>query len=293
MQLTWHSSSLVALLPRSHLSSQQNVRVRRAGFAFRQTFDRFQSRYKMLSKDTWPNSPSLSAQQACRAILSSLSASEGQQYQCGRTKIFIRQPMLLFTLEELRERKLHQLATMIQSRYRSYRARKYFRELREKSLGLFGRNKLRRRASVRRFFVGDYLRAANTPAVTKLLQKHKEVKSTVLFCDLVDKINRKGKSQRRVMLLTSQAVYNLNEGKLSLNRRIAISDVSACSVSPLADNFVVIHGNAKEYDTLLVAERKVRENPSATLLALLSLQTCSSNCFSPACFALLSARPSC
>ena len=34
----------------------ENVRVRRAGYAFRQSYNEFKTRYKMLSKETWPSS---------------------------------------------------------------------------------------------------------------------------------------------------------------------------------------------------------------------------------------------
>ena len=37
-----------------YLGLMENIRVRRAGFAFRMAYDRFLERYKMLSKLTWP-----------------------------------------------------------------------------------------------------------------------------------------------------------------------------------------------------------------------------------------------
>lgn len=238
-----------------YLGLLENVKVRRAGFAFRQTFPRFVARYKMLSPTTWPTSSHLEPMQACRAIMSAMSIAEGSQYQLGKTKIFIRQPVSLFTLEELRERKLQILATLIQKIYRSYRTRKFYRELRSQSLALFGRSKLRRKASVRRHYVGDYLGLAGNPIITKLLcAQHKE-KGTLLFSDEIDKINRKNKSQRRILLLTPTAIYNLAPGKYKCNRRIELKDVSGVSVSPLADNFVVLQV-AKEYDYVFVAERK-------------------------------------
>lgn len=251
-----------------YLGLLENVRVRRAGFAFRQEFARFVARYKMLSEKTWPSSTK-SAQEQCREILSTLNLVEGKQYQLGLTKIFIRQPISLFTLEELRERKLQLLATLIQKIYRSYRTRKYFREMREKSLGLFGRNKLRRRGSVRRFFVGDYLGLSGNPIISKMLSKYKEsgVKSSssgasvgssgsnILFVDTCEKINRKSKTQVRILLLTQNAIYNLGEGKYKENRRILVKDVTRISVSPYADNYVVIHV-AKEYDYVILLERK-------------------------------------
>ena len=39
-----------------YLGLLENVRVRRAGYAFRQSYNEFKTRYKMLSKETWPSS---------------------------------------------------------------------------------------------------------------------------------------------------------------------------------------------------------------------------------------------
>ena len=39
----------------SYLGLLENVRVRRAGFAFRQDYTRFLQRYKMIADQTWPN----------------------------------------------------------------------------------------------------------------------------------------------------------------------------------------------------------------------------------------------
>ena len=38
-----------------YLGLLENVKVRRAGFAFRQTFEQFVRRYKMLCPQTWPS----------------------------------------------------------------------------------------------------------------------------------------------------------------------------------------------------------------------------------------------
>jgi len=235
-----------------YLGLLENVRVRRAGFAFRQTFDRFLRRYKMLSPQTWPTWQG-DEMKGCRTILQSVNMAEGPQYQFGKSKVFIRHPVSLFSLEELRERKLHDIVVLIQKMYRSYRTRKYFMELREKSLGLFGRNKPRRRESIRRYYVGDYLGVAQNPDVQKLLHKHGD--RNILFADEVDKINKKYKVQRRVLLLSAKAVYNLGTGKYALNRRINIDRINKVSVSQKADNVFVLHVTG-EYDYVYAAERK-------------------------------------
>lgn len=38
-----------------YLGLMENLRVRRAGFAYRRVYERFLRRYKCLSKETWPN----------------------------------------------------------------------------------------------------------------------------------------------------------------------------------------------------------------------------------------------
>jgi myosin I len=243
-QLVLHQVKYLGLL--------ENVRVRRAGFAFRQTYDRFLRRYKMLSQETWPfwNGPT---EQGCELVLQGMGMTAGTQYQRGTTKIFIRQPVSLFTLEELRDRKLHDIATLIQKVFRAWRARKFFLELREKSLGVFGRHKLRRRISVRRYYIGDYLNASDNIKVRSILSKHGDQR--VVFMDEVDKINRKYKTQSRVLMLTDQAVYNLGHGNFSLKRRIPIADITAVSLSPKADSFIVLHVPSS-YDYVYVCERK-------------------------------------
>eukprot|EP00455_Lapot_gusevi_P016296 TRINITY_DN1837_c0_g1_i15.p1 TRINITY_DN1837_c0_g1~~TRINITY_DN1837_c0_g1_i15.p1 ORF type:complete len:865 (+),score=234.52 TRINITY_DN1837_c0_g1_i15:192-2597(+) len=182
-----------------------------------------------------------------------MNLQSGVQYQLGTTKVFVRKPVNLFALEELRERKLHDLATLIQTIYRAWKARKYFLELRQKALGIYQGRKQRRRASVRRYYVGDYLNAALSMPIQKILSAHRE--SRVMFLDEVDKMNRKWKVQRRALLLTDGAVYNLGTGKFKLNRRISIMSVASVSVSPLSDNFFVINVPS-EYDYVFISERK-------------------------------------
>ena len=131
-----------------YLGLCENVRVRRAGFAFRQPATLFVRRYKMLCPLTWPHSEEGATAFDDSAAILQMAGIGGQQYQFGKTKVFVRQAVTLFALEELRERKLHDLAAMIQSAYRAWKARKYFLELREKSLGVFSGRK-RRGGSIR------------------------------------------------------------------------------------------------------------------------------------------------
>lgn len=109
-----------------YLGLLENVRVRRAGFANRQTFQRFFNRYKMLCKQTWPswNGDLLSG---VKKILSAHNI-QSDQYRLGKTKIFIRDPKTLFYFEEKREIELPRIAIIIQTAIRGYMARNRFAE---------------------------------------------------------------------------------------------------------------------------------------------------------------------
>lgn len=88
-----------------YLGLLENVKVRRAGFAYRAEYARFLRRYKKLSSKTWgvgfewQGDP----REGCLAILGDLQMDQGQ-YQLGRTKMFIRHPETVFHLEEQLER---------------------------------------------------------------------------------------------------------------------------------------------------------------------------------------------
>ena len=95
-----------------YLGLLENVRVRRAGYAFRQSYNEFKQRYKMLSAETWPNSK-FSAKEATCHILKECKIDESE-FQKGISKIFIRNPRIIFKLEELRSVRLVEIVAKIQ-----------------------------------------------------------------------------------------------------------------------------------------------------------------------------------
>ncbi|XP_026523681.1 unconventional myosin-Ib [Notechis scutatus] len=107
-----------------YLGLLENVRVRRAGYAFRQTYEPCLERYKMLCKQTWPQwrGP---ARIGVEVLFNELEVPE-EEYSLGRSKIFIRNPRTLFKLEDLRKQRLEGLATLIQKIYRGWKCRTYF-----------------------------------------------------------------------------------------------------------------------------------------------------------------------
>ncbi|XP_072556307.1 unconventional myosin-Ib-like isoform X4 [Paramormyrops kingsleyae] len=107
-----------------YLGLMENVRVRRAGYAFRQAYEPCLERYKMLCKQTWPHwrGP---AREGVEVLLNDLQIPQ-EEFSYGRSKIFIRNPRTLFTLEEKRARCLEDLATLIQKIYRGWKQRTLF-----------------------------------------------------------------------------------------------------------------------------------------------------------------------
>ncbi|KAL4616612.1 unconventional myosin-Ib-like isoform X1 [Arapaima gigas] len=107
-----------------YLGLMENVRVRRAGYAFRQLYTPCLERYKMLCKQTWPHWRG-SARYRVETLLTSLQIPK-EEFAYGCSKIFIRNPTTLFDLEKKRGECLHVLATLIQKIYRGWKQRKRF-----------------------------------------------------------------------------------------------------------------------------------------------------------------------
>ncbi|XP_027020173.1 unconventional myosin-Ib isoform X4 [Tachysurus fulvidraco] len=108
----------------NYLGLMENVRVRRAGYAFRQAYEPCLERYKMLCKQTWPHWKG-PARDGVEVLLKNLEVPE-EEFAYGRSKIFIRNPRTLFFLEEKRRQCLENLATLVQKIYRGWKCRKHF-----------------------------------------------------------------------------------------------------------------------------------------------------------------------
>lgn len=115
-----------------YLGLMENIRVRRAGFAFRQEYDLALQRYKMLCKKTWPNWVGM-PKEGVKELFKSLNIKP-TAYAYGRTKIFIRNPRTLFDLEERRKQGMHRLAVLIQTIFRGWRQQKQYRKMKESEI---------------------------------------------------------------------------------------------------------------------------------------------------------------
>ncbi|XP_054436230.1 unconventional myosin-Ia [Pteronotus mesoamericanus] len=125
------SRELVATQAR-YLGLLENVRVRRAGYAFRQGYGPFLERYRLLSRSTWPRWDG-GDRQGVEKILEDLSMSS-KEVTFGKTKIFIKSPKTLFYLEEQRRLRVQQLATLIQKIYRGWRCRTHYQQMRKSQI---------------------------------------------------------------------------------------------------------------------------------------------------------------
>lgn len=110
----------------SYLGLLENVRVRRAGFAYRIHYGRFLQRYKMVCDATWPHYRGRNEKDGVRAIVHDRRFEDDVLY--GKTKLFIRSPQTLFGLEQARTAKLPSICTFLQKYWRGTLARMWFRK---------------------------------------------------------------------------------------------------------------------------------------------------------------------
>ncbi|XP_036312507.1 unconventional myosin-Ia isoform X1 [Pipistrellus kuhlii] len=128
-QFSWE---LVATQTR-YLGLLENVRVRRAGYAFRQRYRPFLERYRLLSRSTWPRWNG-GDREGVEKILGELTTCTSEEITFGKTKIFIKSPNTLFFLEEQRRLRIQQLATLIQKIYRGWRCRTHYQQMRKSQI---------------------------------------------------------------------------------------------------------------------------------------------------------------
>ncbi|PLW56556.1 hypothetical protein PCANC_01513 [Puccinia coronata f. sp. avenae] len=226
-----------------YLGLQENIRIRRAGFAYRNTFEQVVQRFYLLSPATsyagdyiW-NGDSRSG---CEKILKDVGIAR-EEWQMGTTKAFIKNPETLFALEHMRDRYWHNMAGRIQRAWRNFiryrhecatRIQRAWRnnkegivylQLRDAGHQVLGGRKERRRFSLlgSRKFLGDYLNVGGLDgkikksALGEMLYSKMGLSSSerVIFsCKaqiLVSKLGRSSKLSPRFLILTDRAVYIL------------------------------------------------------------------------------------
>uniref|UniRef100_A0A674EPC7 Osteoclast-stimulating factor 1 n=1 Tax=Salmo trutta TaxID=8032 RepID=A0A674EPC7_SALTR len=243
-----------------YLGLKENIRVRRAGYAYRRVFRKFLNRYAILTKESWPTWRG-DEKQGVLHLLRAVNMDQ-DQFQLGRTKVFIKAPESLFLLEETRERKFDSHARAIQKAWRKYVARKKYVQMREEASDLLVNRKERRRHSLNRNFVGDYLGMDDRPELRQFLAKREKID----FADKVTKYDRRFKGIKRDLILTPKCMYLIGREKVKqgpekgqvtevLKRRIDVEKILSqliglsLSLSTMQDDLLILH--EQEYDSLL------------------------------------------
>uniref|UniRef100_A0A8C9TUG2 Osteoclast-stimulating factor 1 n=2 Tax=Scleropages formosus TaxID=113540 RepID=A0A8C9TUG2_SCLFO len=234
-----------------YLGLKENIHIRCAGFSYRRVFGKFLQRYAILTKESWPTWRG-DEKQGVLHLLRSTNMDQ-DQFQLGHTKVFIKAPESLFLLEEMRDRKFNSYARVIQKAWRKY---KVVRACVIAACILFLNRKERRRHSINRSFMGDYLGTENLPELCQLLGKGENID----FADKVTKYDRRFKAIKRDLILTPKRVYLIGREKVKqgpdqgqvitvLKRRIEIEKILAVSLSTMQDDFLILH--EQQYDSLL------------------------------------------
>jgi len=244
-----------------YLGLLENVKVRRAGFAYRAPFERFLHRYKKLSKSTWGmwGEWTGSALEGATTICRDLQL-DPEEWKVGKTKMFIRRPETLFFLEEQIERRDFECACKIQKAWKKWKMAKKALEQKMLIYQLFRGKKERQRQSVQRPYAGDYVNYDYNFPLQDIITKAGR-QEVVLFADQVSKLNRRNKPERRDFIITDQAFYVIARATLNnqvvykLTRRTALADVQSLSLSTMQDNYLVMHV-PQEYDNMIENDKK-------------------------------------
>jgi myosin-1 len=269
-----------------YLGLQENVRIRRAGFAYRQTFEKFVERFYLLSSKTsyagdytWTGDYQSGTKQILRE-----TNIPAEEYQMGVTKAFIKTPETLFALETMRDRYWHNMATRIQRAWRNYlryriecatRIQRWWRringgfeyiQLRDQGHQVLAGRKERRRYSLvgYRRFLGDYLGIANSGGPGEIVASSINLSRSepVLFsCRaelLVSKLGRSSKPEARMLILTNRNIYIVKQVlvqqrvQIVADRTITLGAIKFVGCSNLKDDWFSIGvGSAQEADPLI------------------------------------------
>jgi myosin-1 len=269
-----------------YLGLQENVRIRRAGFAYRQSFDKFVERFFLLSpatsyagEYTWTGT----TEAAVKQILKDTSIPQ-EEWQMGVTKAFIKSPETLFALEHMRDRYWHNMATRIQRMWRAYlayraesatRIQRFWRkkrtgaeyvQLRDQGHRILGGRKERRRMSIlgSRRFLGDYLGINASTGPGAHIRNAVNISSNeraVFSCRgevLEAKFGRSSKASPRILVVTNSKFYIIaqmmqgNQVQIVVERSFPLGHIKFIGTSTCRDDWFSLGvGSPQEADPLL------------------------------------------
>lgn len=269
-----------------YLGLQENVRIRRAGFAYRQSFEKFVDRFFLLSpmtsyagEYTWEGS----YEAATKQILKDTSIPQ-EEWQLGVTKAFIKSPETLFALEHMRDRYWHNMATRIQRMWRAYlayraeaatRIQRFWRkkrtgaeylQLRDEGHKVLQGRKERRSMSIlgSRRFLGDYLGINASQGPGAQIRSGIGLSSNekaIFSCRgeiLEAKFGRSSKASPRILIVTTSKFYVVaqvlasNQVQIVVERSFPLGSIKFISTSTSQDDWFSLGvGSPQEADPLL------------------------------------------
>lgn len=252
-----------------YLGLLENVKVRRAGYAYRGDYARFVDRFRLLSKETYPEfrgTDKKGTQAILRAVVKSLPQLE-REVQLGKSMVFIQTPETFFALEKLREKKIGSFAKRIQKAWKKYYGRRHLIQLSQEITKLYiSNNKQRQRVSLYRPFDSDYLRESEAirDAIMGIVQHHGDSEN-ILFLDSIKKVCPFGDAHSasvspvvlasRFLLITDSYLYMMEKRTwqptvdpkssweaplVYLRRRVPLEAIVEISMSTLADKYFVL-----------------------------------------------------
>jgi len=125
--------------------------------------------------------------------------------------------------------------------------------IQDKPNSVYSGRKYRRKNSIGREFLGDYLRLENNAQMKQLFKKNGD--KQLLFSAEVSKINNKFKGQNRILIVTDSNVYNVDTEGFKVKRRIKLDEIDGVSVSSLTDGHFCLHV-PNQYDYLFESDKK-------------------------------------
>ncbi|SCU78439.1 LAME_0A04500g1_1 [Lachancea meyersii CBS 8951] len=255
-----------------YLGLQENVRIRRAGFAYRQTFDKFVERFYLLSPQcsyagdyTWQGN----TLDAVKLILRDASIPTSE-YQLGVSKVFIKTPESLFALENMRDKYWHNMAARIQRAWRRFLLRRIdaasriqrairekkggneFEKLRDYGTKLLANRKERRAMSLLgyRAFMGDYLSCNEPKSKGSYIKRQAGITDKVIFSingeSLHSKFGRSALRLQKTIILTFSTLYVIgqtavqNQITYTVDNKIDVKHIKFVSLTNLQDDWIGI-----------------------------------------------------
>ena len=253
-----------------YLGLFENLKIRRAGFAYRKDYSVWLQRYYILTAATFPawQKNFRSPRDAVEHLMQHIGLQPGQ-YAMGKTKLFIKDPESVYVVERARIEGLNRLATLIQSVWKMWKVRKAFVEMKEAAKNLFAGKKERKRRSLEMgavAFFGDFLMLKESPEMTYMRAMYGD--TTCVFSDSCVKVTRKLKALDRLFVVTDKAVYHMTRLPKpkapkgygvplihDIRRRTPLELIDSVTLSELSDDYIVI-GIPTEYDYVLKLDQK-------------------------------------